>query len=44
MYNFQIEEESHDPYIVIVHDFITEKQADALVELGKPKVRPLTNI
>ncbi|XP_021954740.2 prolyl 4-hydroxylase subunit alpha-1 isoform X2 [Folsomia candida] len=35
----KIEEESHDPYIVIVHDFITEKQADALVELGKPKLR-----
>jgi len=29
---------SHDPYIVLMHDFITRKQTDDLIELGKPKV------
>ncbi|ODN01138.1 Prolyl 4-hydroxylase subunit alpha-2, partial [Orchesella cincta] len=34
----KIEEQSHDPYVVIVHDFITSSQADEIIKLGKPKL------
>jgi prolyl 4-hydroxylase len=34
----KVEVASHDPYIVIIHDFITYNQTDHLIELGKPKL------
>jgi len=34
----KIEEESLDPHIVVVHDFLTPNQTDHLINLGKPKL------
>ena len=34
-----LEEKSLEPYIVILHDFISINEADLLIEKAKPKVR-----
>jgi len=34
----KIEVASKDPYIVVIHDFLTHNQTDRLIELGKPRL------